>query len=44
MKDTSCVDDTCEMRLYFGIPAEQDCQPDRIIKIGPRGGIVVEMV
>jgi len=31
-----------EFRVYFGPPAEQDCEPDRIIRMGPRGGIRCE--
>jgi hypothetical protein len=34
------VDETSEIRLYFGGP-DQD-YPDRVIKFGPRGGIIVE--
>lgn len=38
-----CVDkEFAEMHLFFGLPAEQDCYPDRILTIGPRDGIRCE--
>lgn len=37
---TPTVDETAEMHLYFGGPDQE--YPDRIIRFGPRGGIVVE--
>ena len=37
------VDESSEMWVFFGNPTGSgDKYPDRIIKIGPRGGIVVE--
>ena len=33
---------TARMYLYFGEPAAQDCHPDRVLRIGPRGGVIVE--
>lgn len=37
-----CVDESAEMHVYFGEYTENG--PDRIIKFGPRGGLVVERV
>ena len=34
-----CVDETAEMWIFFGPPAEQDGYPDRILSVGPRGGV-----
>jgi hypothetical protein len=39
-----CVDSDAEMWLFFAFPDERDAYPDRIVKYGPRGGIVVERV
>lgn len=36
-----CVDDTCEMWLFFGEEGSFD-YPDRIIRFGPRGGVRVD--
>lgn len=40
---TPCVTKDAEIRLFFGSadPMEQD-YPDRIVTVGPRGGIRVE--
>jgi hypothetical protein len=37
-----CVEDTCEMFLFFDRPPETDPYPDRILTLGPRGGVRVE--
>lgn len=38
-----CVDDDAEMWICFYDPFEvSDVYPDRIIKFGPRGGILIE--
>ena len=36
-----CVDNTSTMWLFFRKPDGRDC-PDRVLSIGPRGGVRVE--
>ena len=39
---TPAVDDSSEMHLYLTAPDKlNDTYPDKIIKFGPRGGIIV---
>jgi hypothetical protein len=38
-----CVGEESEARIYFSDPAEmRDPYPDRLMRFGPRGGVVVE--
>lgn len=40
-----CVEaEEAQMNLFFGEPAEQDGWPDRILRIGPLGGVTCERV
>ncbi len=38
-----CVGSDCRLELFLSEP-DSDPIPDRIVKIGPRGGIVIERV
>lgn len=41
---TPCVSDSSEMHLFFSDPRDMsDPYPDRVLKFGPRGGVLLEV-
>jgi hypothetical protein len=40
---TPCVSDESEMHLFFSDPREMDDPyPDRVLRFGPRGGVIMD--